>query len=69
MEDKDVELLDQMVAEGVAASRADAVRRLIARERRRQRAEHDADIYAREGPDRDLHALAVWAASRRVNID
>jgi Arc/MetJ-type ribon-helix-helix transcriptional regulator len=69
IDDKDVGLLDEMVTAGRAASRADAVRKLIAAERRHQMALHDAAIYAQDGSDPDMTALAAWASRRSLNID
>jgi Arc/MetJ-type ribon-helix-helix transcriptional regulator len=49
--------LDQQVTAGVAASRADAVRRAVERERRRVVAESDAVIYAALQHERDPDGL------------
>lgn len=58
-----VAFIDDLVRRGNAASRAAVVSRALERERRRQRAEQDAQILAREAADTDMDALATFASS------
>ena len=60
--DETVEFIDDLVARGAAASRADVVARALDRERRRQVAARDAAILAEVRSDRDLDGLADYAA-------
>jgi Arc/MetJ-type ribon-helix-helix transcriptional regulator len=60
LNDEDVALLDELVNEGAASSRVDALRRMIEKERRQWLAAQDARIYA-ESSDPDLDALTAWA--------
>lgn len=57
-----VEFVDAAVASGAASSRADAVARALIRERRRQVALRDVAILRGQPVDRDLDALAGYAA-------
>lgn len=64
-----VAFVDEQVNSGAAPSRAAVVARALEHERRREAAERDAAIYAATtGPD-DLDELAMWAASRPMEID
>jgi len=56
-----VELLDALVAAGLARSRASVVERALERELRRELAERDAAILRGDPPPSDLDALAAWA--------
>ena len=58
-----VAFIDDLVRRGSAASRAAVVSRALERERRRQRAEQDAQILARAAADTDMDALAAFASS------
>ncbi|MBA0123999.1 antitoxin [Haloechinothrix sp. YIM 98757] len=60
--DELVEFIDEAVAHGEAASRAELVGQAVERERRREIAARDAAILARTGPDADLDDLARFAA-------
>ena len=57
------EFVDQQVSDG-AKSRADVITRALKREQRRQRAQHDALIYATTEPDRELEDFVSAAASK-----
>lgn len=57
-----VEFVDEIVESGRERSRAAVVSRALDRERRRQAAEHDAEILAATGPDPGLAGLAEYAA-------
>jgi Arc/MetJ-type ribon-helix-helix transcriptional regulator len=59
--DELVEFVDRIVASGSARSRASVVTRALERERRRDIAERDAEIFARTGPDPELVGLAEHA--------
>jgi Arc/MetJ-type ribon-helix-helix transcriptional regulator len=62
--------VDQDVADGRAASRADAIAKALARERRRRAAEHDvALLIAHRGKLDDLDELAEHAANTPLEID
>jgi Arc/MetJ-type ribon-helix-helix transcriptional regulator len=63
-----VEYVDQQVTSGLAPSRAAVVARALERDRRRQIAERDAQIYATGGQG-DLDDLASWAARQPLDID
>lgn len=63
-----VEYVDQLVASGVAASRAAVVIRALERDRRRHAAEQDARIYASTGSG-DLDDLAAWSTSQPMDLD
>lgn len=58
-----VAYIDEAVAEGRVTSRAALVADALDRDRRRQRAERDAEILAAAGTDRDLDDLADYAAT------
>jgi Arc/MetJ-type ribon-helix-helix transcriptional regulator len=60
--DSMVRLMDALVAQGRAPSRASVVERALAREIRRLIAERDAAILAGAEPDQDLDDLAAYAA-------
>lgn len=64
-----VGFLDEIVASGLASSRAVVVTRALERERRRAVAMRDAEILARTGPDPDLARLAEHAAGNPVALD
>ncbi len=61
--DELVEYIDQAVEDGLAPSRAALVAQAVGCDRRRRRAERDAEILAAAGADRDLDALAAYAAN------
>ncbi len=67
--DSMVEFLDQLVAEGKAASRASVVERALAREFRRLVAARDAAILAGAGADPDMDGLAGYAARSPLDVD
>ena len=67
--DSMVEILDQLVADGHATSRASVVERALAREFRRMIAARDAAILAGTGPDPDLDSLAGYAARAGLDVD
>ena len=67
--DEEFAVLDALVAAGHATDRTTALKRTLARERRRQAAEHDALIYAASGPDPELDGLAAWASRQPIDID
>jgi len=64
-----VAFVDALVAEGAVRSRADAVARALARERRRQTALRDVALLRQRGGDPDLDAVAQHAAAHPVDID
>jgi Arc/MetJ-type ribon-helix-helix transcriptional regulator len=57
-----VRFVDDVVAAGDQPSRAAVVTKALQRERRRVAAARDAEVLAASGPDRDLTALAEFAA-------
>ncbi len=59
-----VDFVDEIVDSGTERSRAAVVIRALERERRHDRAERDARILARTGPDPELAGLAEYAAGR-----
>jgi len=61
--DELVAFVDEIVDSGAGRSRASVVTRALERERRRVRAERDAEILARTGPDPELEGLAEHAAT------
>jgi Arc/MetJ-type ribon-helix-helix transcriptional regulator len=62
--------VDQDVADGRAASRADAIAKALAREKRRRAAERDAELLiAHRGEVDDLDGLANHAAGTPLEID
>jgi Arc/MetJ-type ribon-helix-helix transcriptional regulator len=63
--DEMVEYIDQQIAAGKAKSRAAFLTSAAERERRRQRAERDAGIYASTGPDPAIEEWNTWAESQR----
>jgi Arc/MetJ-type ribon-helix-helix transcriptional regulator len=67
--DGTVQQLDELVAAGQAPSRASVIERALAREFRRLIAARDAAILAEAGADRDMDALADFAAQTRLDID
>jgi len=67
--DESVAFVDQLVADGRAKSRADAVDRALRRERRWLSALRDAEIYARAEPDPELEAWAAHASARPSQLD
>jgi Arc/MetJ-type ribon-helix-helix transcriptional regulator len=64
-----VEFVDEVVHSGRARSRAAVVSKALERERRRAIAARDAEVLAQTGPDRDLEALAEYAAAQRSELD
>jgi Arc/MetJ-type ribon-helix-helix transcriptional regulator len=67
--DEIVAFVDEQVASGAATSRAAVVARALAREQRREAAEHDARIYAAQTERNDLDDLAAWSAPQHLDID
>lgn len=63
-----VAFVDALVAEGAVSSRAEAVARALARERRRQVALADAEILSRLDHGHDLDALAEHVAAHPVEL-
>lgn len=61
--DELVAYVDQAVAAGRVSSRAELVRRLIARDARRQRAEEDLAYLIEVGGLRDAETLAIVVAT------
>jgi len=61
--DELVAFVDELVDSGAGRSRAAILARALERERRRVRAERDAAILARTGPDPELEGLAEHAAT------
>ena len=62
--------VDQDVADGHAASRADAIAKALAREKRRRVAERDAELLiAHRGQLGDLDGLAEHAAKTPLELD
>jgi antitoxin MazE3 len=57
-----VDFVDEIVDSGTEPSRAAVVTRALERQRRRARAERDARILVRTGPDPELAGLAGYAA-------
>ena len=63
-----VAFVDEVVADGDAASRAVVVARALERERRRRVAARDAAILAAADDDHDLQALAEHVARDPVDL-
>jgi len=62
--------VDQDVADGRAVSRADAIAKALAREKRRRAAEHDVELLiAHRGERDDLDGLAEHAVSTPLELD
>ena len=62
--------VDQDVADGRAASRADAIAKALAREQRRRAAERDVELLiAHRGASNDLDELAEHAANTPLELD
>lgn len=64
-----VAFIDQLVADGRAASRAAVVGKAPARERRREIAARDATILATERGGSDMESLAAYAARTAPSLD
>jgi Arc/MetJ-type ribon-helix-helix transcriptional regulator len=64
-----VAFVDEQVSSGVASSRAAVVTRALERERRREAAERDAEIYAARSGPHDLDSLSTWAAGQPLDVD
>jgi Arc/MetJ-type ribon-helix-helix transcriptional regulator len=64
-----VAFVDGQVSSGSATSRAAVVARALERERRREAAERDAEIYAAGAESHELDDLAAWAAAQPMNLD
>lgn len=60
-----VEYIDKQIAAGNTKSRAAFLANAAERERRRQRAERDAEIYASTASDAAIEEWNVWAETRR----
>jgi Arc/MetJ-type ribon-helix-helix transcriptional regulator len=67
--DELVAFVDELVAEGVVTSRADAVTRALKREQRRQAALGDVEILRLRGGVQDLNSLAEHMAAHPVQLD
>jgi Arc/MetJ-type ribon-helix-helix transcriptional regulator len=67
--EENVAFVDQLVADGKAKSRADAVNRALRRERRRQAALRDAEIYSNATSDPELEAWAAHASAHPPQLD
>ncbi|WP_026534279.1 ribbon-helix-helix domain-containing protein [Arthrobacter sp. H14] len=63
-----VDFIDRTVEEGGVASRAAVVSKALERERRRERAAHDARILAEAPSDDDLHAVSQYAATLPIEL-
>lgn len=59
-----VTAVDELVRSGAVSSRAEVMESALERELRRRRAEHDAEVYARESAEGDLGELESWLATR-----
>jgi Arc/MetJ-type ribon-helix-helix transcriptional regulator len=66
--DELVDFVDEIVASGGARSRAAVVTLALEREHCRARAERDAQILARTGPDPELAGLAEHAAGQQFDL-
>lgn len=69
LSDEDLGYIDQLVAEGKAKSRADAVRGFIDAARKASRDAADAAAYAATDDPDDLEALARWAGGQRLDVE
>lgn len=67
LDDSAVALLDELAKQGLGSSRADALNRILRRERRRQAALRDAEIYRTAGENPDLAGIAEVA--QRTPLD
>jgi Arc/MetJ-type ribon-helix-helix transcriptional regulator len=67
--DELVDFVDDLVAAGVVASRAEAVTVSLRRERRRRTALRDVDILHRHPSDPELEAVAEHSAAHPVPVD
>jgi Arc/MetJ-type ribon-helix-helix transcriptional regulator len=67
--EENVAFVDQLVADGKAKSRADVVDRALRRERRRQAALRDAEIYSNAASDPELEAWAAYANAHPPQLD
>ncbi len=63
------EFIDGLVAQGVVASRAEAVSIALIRERRRRTALRDVEILQQHPTDPELDALAQHTAAHPVPLD
>ena len=63
LNDDELSTLDELVRQGLAANRSDAIKRAIDRDRRRLAALRDAEIYAQQGEDGDLTAFTTASAT------
>ncbi|MEX2289879.1 MAG: antitoxin [Mycobacteriales bacterium] len=64
-----VHFLDDLVATGAAASRADVVTRALLRERRRAAVERDVQLLIKHGEDEDLEAMVAWTSRQPLDLD
>ena len=64
-----VEFLDESVRSGKSTSRADAVTKALARERRRVIALRDAAIIAEQGGYPELEGIIAYQAAHPLNLD
>lgn len=64
-----VDMLDEMVAQGAAKSRASIVEQALERELRRYLAQRDVEILRRLGPDDELDALVDWTMHNLPDLD
>lgn len=60
--------VDNQVAAGAVASRAEAIAVALRHEQRRLAAQRDAAIYAAAGSDTDMNALAAWTAEQPMDV-
>lgn len=64
--DDQVSLLDQLVQDGLAASRTEMIISAVEREIRRRMAERDATILRQVGAEDDLDDLVEWTAGNHA---
>jgi predicted transcriptional regulator len=67
--DELVSYVDELVAAGMAPSRAAIITRALEQQRRRNQQEQDARIYAARGDDPDLAEFTRQAAAQPMDID
>jgi Arc/MetJ-type ribon-helix-helix transcriptional regulator len=67
--DELVHFVDEQIAEGAVASRAEAVTRALIRERRRQTALADVAILRQGGDDPDMVAIGEYTATHPIELD
>lgn len=67
--DELVAYIDELVAAGMAPSRAVIITRALEQQRRRDRQEQDAHIYAARGDAPDLAEFTRLAAAQPMDLD